>query len=205
MDPTPDMSPAAKGDLVKTPLAHLIVFIAERRLNGSLVLHGDDGSASTVYFVGGAPAKVQTSYPGTHLGRVLLQLGFIDDDVLTRSLAEHQQTGTLHGQILRAMGAIDQAQLVAGLREQMMRRLLKLFEKLGDLTTYAFYADVNLLSDWGGPEVTPIDPYRVMWEGMHLRPNDSSIDPTLARLGSVAVGVSHKADLRRFGFGPANR
>jgi curved DNA-binding protein CbpA len=202
MDPSPDMSPAAKGDLVKTPLAHLIVFIAERKLHGSLLLHGDDGSTTTVYFVTGAPAKVQTSYSGTHLGRILLQLGFIDDETLRTTLIEREQTGTLHGQLLTSMGAIDEAQLVAGLREQMMRRLLKVFEKLGELTTYSFYADVNLLSDWGGPEVTPIDPLRVMWEGMHLRPNDPSIDPTLARLGSVAVGINQKADLRRFGFGP---
>ena len=202
MDPTADMTPVAKGDLVKTPLAHLVVFIAERKLQGSLLLHGDDGSTSTVYFATGAPAKVQTSYPGTNLGRVLLQLGFIDDDVLARSSAERDQVDSLHGQILVAMGAIDQGQLVAGLREQMMRRLLKMFEKLGELTTYAFYADTNLLSDWGGPEVTPIDPYRILWEGIHLRPNDPSIEPTLARLGSVPVGVNSKADLRRFGFGP---
>lgn len=202
MDPTPDMIPTAKGDLVKTPLAHLIVFIADKKLQGSLVLHGDDGSTSTVYFASGAPAKVRTSYPGTHLGRVLLQLGYIDDDLLDATIVEMQQTGTLHGQLLRSMGAIDEAQLVAGLREQMMRRILKIFEKVGDVTTYAFYGDVNLLDDYGGPEVTPIDPYRVVWEGMHLRPNDSSIDPTLARLGAAPIGINNQADFRRFGFGP---
>ncbi len=202
MDPTPGMIPTAKGDLVKTPLAHLIVFIADKKLQGSLVLHGDDGSASTLYFASGAPAKVQTSYPGTHLGRVLLQLGYIDDELLEQTIVEMQQTGTLHGQLLRSMGAIDEAQLVAGLREQMMRRILKIFEKVGDLTTYAFYAGVNLLEDYGGPEVTPIDPYRVVWEGMHLRPNDASIDPTLGRLGAAPIGINNQADFRRFGFGP---
>ncbi len=202
MDPTPDMRPAAKGDFVKTPLAHLIVFIAERKLHGSLVLHGDDGSSSTVYFTDGAPSKVYTSYPGTVLGRVMLQLGLIDDDAFRASNEEREKSDALCGQILLSMGAIDEAQLVAGLREQMMRRLLKLFEKLGDVTTYAFYAEVNLLSDYGGPEVTPIDSFRVVWEGMHLRPNDPSIDPTLARLGSAPVGLRPGADLRRFGFGP---
>lgn len=202
MDPTPDMTPTAKGDLVKTPLAHLMVFMAERRLQGSLVFQGDDASSHTVYWVAGAPAKVQSSYPGTHLGRVLLQLGFVDDEVLAQSSAEREQTGALHGQVLQSMGAIDEGQLVAGVREQMMRRMLKIFEKIGELTTYAFYADVNLLSDYGGPEVTPIDPYRIMWEGMHLRPNDPSIDPTLARLGSAPVGINPSVDLRRFGFGP---
>lgn len=202
MDPPPDMAPSAKGDLVKTPLAHLFVFMAERRLQGSLVLHGDDGSTSTVFWVGGAPAKVQTTYPGTHLGRVLLQLGYVDDEVLQRSETERSQTGGLHGQILLAMGAIDEAKLVAGLREQMVRRLLRIFEKAGDLTTFAFYAGVNLLSDYGGPEATPIDPYKVMWEGMHVRPNDASIDPTLSRLGNAAVGLSANVDFRRYGFGP---
>ena len=202
MDVPSDMRPVATGDFVKTPLPHLFVFLAERRLQGSLVIHGEDDSESTVFFSSGAPAKVMTSYPGTHLGRALLQLGFIDDDILQTTLATMHQTGDLHGQILISLGKIDDAQLVAGLREQMMRRLLKMFEKLGDKSTYAFYNAVNLLDDFGGSEVTPIDPFRVIWEGLHLRPNDRSIEPTLARLGSAPVRPHGGADLRRFGFGP---
>lgn len=202
MDRTSELIPTAQGDLVKTPLAHLIVFIADKKLTGSLVLHGDDGSTSTLYFSTGAPAKVKTTYPGTYLGRVLLQLGYIDDELLESTVLEMQQTGTLHGQLLRSMGAIDEAQLVAGLREQMMRRILKIFEKVGDVTTYAFYGDINLLDDFGGRELTPMDPYRVVWEGMHVRPNDPSIDPTLARLAAAPIGINTNADFRRFGFGP---
>ena len=201
MDPPPDMIPTATGDLVRTPLAHVIVFVADRKLTGSLVLRGDDGSNSTVYLSSGAPSKVCTTYPGTYLGRVLLQLGYIDDEQLEASLEEMRRTGMLHGELLLATGLIDEAQLVAGLREQMMRRLLKVFEKVREFTTYSFYSSTNLLEDYGGSELTPVDPYRVMWEGMHLRPNDPSIDPTIARLGTSLIGINSQADFRRLGFG----
>ncbi|MCL2822977.1 MAG: DnaJ domain-containing protein [Polyangiaceae bacterium] len=201
MDPLPDMVPTASGDLTKTPLAHVIVFVADRKLHGSLLLHGDDGSRSTILTAAGVPAKVFTSYPGTNLGRVLLQLGYVDDDVLDDSWNTAETTGQLHGEILRSIGAVDEAQLVAGLREQMMRRLLQVFEKLGERTTYSFYLNVNLLHDYGGPELTPIDPYRIVWDGMRLRPNDPSIDPTLARLGSAPIGINSLSDLQRYGFG----
>ncbi|MCU0691026.1 MAG: J domain-containing protein [Polyangiaceae bacterium] len=202
MDPAADMQPNAKGDFVKTPLAHLLVFMAERRLQGSLVLHGDDGSNSTIFLSGGVPSKVRTSYSGTYLGRVLLQLGFLDDATLKATTELVRPGAVLHGQLLVSMGKIDQAQLVAGLREQLMRRMIRLFDKLGDLTTYAFYSGINLLDDYGGPELTPVDPFRLIWEGVHVRPHDSHIEPTLARLGSAPIRLSATADLRRFGFGP---
>jgi len=203
MDPPSELVPTATGDFVKTPLAHVVVFMADKKRSGSLVLREDNGSASILYFASGAPSKVYSSYPGTYLGRVLLQLGYIDDELLEASWSEAEATGELHGQVLRTLGAIDDAQLVAALREQVMRRLLKIFEKAGETTTYAFYANVNLLADYGGPDLTPIDPYRVVWEGMHMRPNDQSIDPTLARLGAATISINAQASLRRFGFGPA--
>ena len=47
--------PTAEGLLAKTPLAHVLVYVMERRMTGSLELRRPDGGAGTVVFVEGIP------------------------------------------------------------------------------------------------------------------------------------------------------
>ncbi len=197
-----DIRPTASGTLAKTPLAHLLVFVADKKLDGSLVLREPRGGESVVAFVQGAPGRVKTSFPSAPLGRVLVQLGLVDQATADAAAAQVSSSGEPIGEHLLSLGKIDQARLVAALREQVMRRMIRLFEQLGDDTAYEFYAGVNLLEGWGGPVLTPIDPLRVLWEGINARPNDPRIDPTLARLGNAPVRIQPSAELQRFGFGP---
>lgn len=197
-----DLRPAASGTLAKTPLAHVVVFIAEKRLDGTLVLRDAKGGESLVAFAQGAPGKVKTSFPSAPFGRVLIQLGLVDHDTVEGAIQQVAATGEPIGEYLLALGKMDRAQLVAALREQVMRRMIRLFEQVGDDTAYEFYAGVNLLADWGGPVLTPIDPFRVLWEGVNARPNDPRIEPTLTRLGTAPVRILPNVELSRFGFGP---
>ncbi len=201
MCPVPDVEPSASGTLAKTPLPHLIVYMLDRTLEGSILLQAADGSEHTVYFARGAPAKARTAYQCNFLGRVLLDLGFIDQTTHDRTLSTLAQSGGLHGELLVSLGKINRAQLIASLREQLMQRMLRLFEKLDDATSYAFYAGTNLLADFGGPELTAIDPLRVVCSGARARPDLPHIDLALARLGSAPL-IVHPAhtDLSRFGF-----
>lgn len=195
------MTPTATGRLTKTPFPHLLVFMLDRQLEGSIFFVAGDGSEHIVYFTRGVPSKVKISYETTHLGRVLLELGLLDQGTLERSLEEFATRGGLHGQLLISIGAIDRAKLIAGLREQVLRRMVQLFESLDDNTSYAFYAGINLLESYGGPELTPVDPLRVLCRGVRVRPDHPHVEPTLARLGSAPL-VFHPAasDLSRFGF-----
>jgi curved DNA-binding protein CbpA len=197
-----DLRPTASGTLAKTPLAHLLVFIADKKLDGSLILRETRGGESIVAFVQGAPGRVKTSFPSAPLGRVLVQLGLVDQATADAAAAQVAASGEPIGEHLLSLGKIDQARLVAALREQVMRRMIRLFEQLGDDTSYEFHAGVNLLEGWGGPVLTPIDPLRVLWEGINARPNDPRIDPTLARLGNAPVRIQPSAELQQFGFGP---
>ena len=84
------MEPTAQGVLAKTPLAHLIVYCLERKLRGALILrpdgNDDNAAADVVTFVDGWPAKIKITDSIEHLGRILLELGAIDDVAYNESL-----------------------------------------------------------------------------------------------------------------------
>jgi DnaJ-domain-containing protein 1 len=196
-----DLEPTASGKLIKTPFPHLLVYMFDRQLDGSIFFTAGDGTEHVVTFTRGAPSKVMITYETSHLGRVLLELGLLDQASLDRSLERFAQHGGLHGQLMISMGVIDRAKLIAGLREQVMRRMVKLFEKLDADTSYAFYGGMNLLESYGGPELTPVDPLRVLCRGVRARPDHPHVDPTLARLGTAPLLFHPSAsDLGRFGF-----
>lgn len=173
----------------------------DKQLDGSVLFQASDGTEHVVHFCRGAPAKARTDWPVENLGRVLFELGFIDLATLDSTSSVLSGSGELHGRLLISLGKIDSAQMVAGLREQLMRRMIRLFEQLDDNAAYAFYGAANLLSEWGGPELTPIDPYAVLCAGVRARPEHPHIAPTLARLGSAPLVVHPSpSDLQRFGF-----
>ncbi len=205
MTANPNVAPSASGTLARTPLPHLLVFVMDRKLDGSIVFTSGDGTEHVAVFSQGAPAKVRTPFPVVHLGRLLLEMGVIDSETHDRTLTELAQRGGLHGTILKAAGAISHEQLIAGLREQTMRRMVKLFESLGDEATYSFYKDLNLLDSWGGPELTPLDPLLLLWAGVHVRPNAPHIDTTLSRIDGGLVRVHLGANADRFMFGAPER
>jgi curved DNA-binding protein CbpA len=188
---------SASGSLERTPLANLFVYCLDRSLSGTLVLEAADGLRHAVYFHYGSPAKVRTGDPFMHLGRVLLEMGKIDDATLNKTLAQLTPGGTPHGRLLVQLGAIDETTLLDGLREQLLRKLAHLYE-LPDATVFAFYEGKNLLESWGGPEVTPIDALSVIWLGVRARPTDPRVDAALGQLGAMVLRVHPEGDFRRF-------
>lgn len=196
-------SPTATGSLARTPFPQLVVYIADRRLKGSLVLRskGSDGGVveHTVFLDDGAPVKARTGAPFAYLGEVLVDLGLLDEDGYRASLATLKTKGGLHGELLLRTGRIDRGGLMTGLREQVFRKMAYLF-RLPKETTYAFFEGVNLLEDWGGPELTPIDPLRLVWSAVSAVSDMSTIDRPLSRLGKLPLRLRPDTDFARFGF-----
>ena len=54
--------PTAAGWLAKTPLPHLLAYLMERRLTGTLELTHADGRGGTLVAVGGVPRKAPGGY-----------------------------------------------------------------------------------------------------------------------------------------------
>jgi hypothetical protein len=62
------------------------------------------------------------------LGEVLVQTGVISEAVHGRTLARALEEHLLHGQVLVEDGAISEETLAFGLREQLLKQMLWLFE-----------------------------------------------------------------------------
>jgi curved DNA-binding protein CbpA len=188
----------ATGALSKTPLANLLVYCLDRALTGTLVLEGPNQARHAIFFNAGSPAKAKTGDDHAFLGQVLLDLGLIDQAAHDRTLAElGSRPGVKHGQLLMEIGKLDQASLLAGLRAQLERKVLHLFE-LPDESAYAFYDGKNLLEGWGGREISPVDALPLVAAGVRSRPNDPRVDATLGQLGASPLRLHVAGEFKRF-------
>jgi hypothetical protein len=189
-------TPSASGVLAKTPLPHLLIYANERRLRGSFVFTDEQGEAATVVVEDGLIRKIQTRAPVAYLGRVLYELGAINEEALNDSLAELAEGGRLHGQILLAKGAITEADLEEALRDQTQRKLRHLFT-LPRETTFEFLAEVDLLEAVRSDTPT-VDPYPAVWRGIREFPSWEHVQNVLLRVSRSRCRLAQTATLERF-------
>ena len=193
-------TPTASGTLAKTPLVNLLVYMVGRRLGGSLELFAADKRQATVLFAGGEPSKVRTSEPVAYLGNVLRELGYVDEQTLSRSVAElakRKAAGpTLHGVILLEWGSIDLAKLRAALAQQVGQKLHHIASLPGD-TAYAYYDGVDLLKGWGGDDSTAIDPIPDLWSIIREYPPWDHVNAALGRVAGASLRLADGVNLGR--------
>jgi hypothetical protein len=188
--------PSASGVLARTPLAHLYVYLSERRLTGTLVLRPADGPEASLYIRGGHALRIHTTEPAHYLGRVLTDLGFVNEHQLRLSLERMKAERKQHGQILIESGFIRESQLAEGLLQQANRKLRAIF-RLAPATTYAYYADVDLVASASTDSPIAIDLLPVTWRAINEYPNWDTVNATLQRIGAGRVQLARGADLSR--------
>jgi tetratricopeptide (TPR) repeat protein len=193
----------ATGNLETTPLSQLLVYALDKKLTGSFVFQAPGGGRSAVYLKNGIPRKAKTAEPVIHLGRLLLELGTIDEVVYNRTLSQVAKERKLHGQILLEVGAIDEHALEIGLSEQLMRQLLWLFE-LPARSAYGFYQNHNFLEKWAGDGAL-VEPLAVIWRGVRGYETEERLDATLARVASRALRLHPYSQLSRFRFSKSDQ
>jgi len=193
------MEPTAQGVLSKTPLAHLIVYCVEKKLRGALVLRpegsDDNASADVLTLVDGWPAKIRIADPVEHLGRILLEIGAIDDAAYNASLMA-LAAGGLQGQILLQRGLIDATTLERGLRTQIARKLGLLFGRPA-ATRYAYYDAADFLQRYGGPELFPVDPTPAIFASIRMNPSMAHADAAVERVSSMQLRLRVGVDLSK--------
>ncbi len=195
----PPTAPTAQGSFAKTPYPHLLVYALERALTGTFELHFNAASLATILVVGGVPAKIRLSEPVHFLGDIMAELGMVPGDAV-RAAHERiaQAPGRLMGQVLKELGACDEARVEAGVRAQLDRKIEHLFGLTAD-TVFSYYDNFDALAGYGGPP-TPLDPFPALWRGVRQAPAWEHVDATLRRVGQSAVRVAPTANLERFQF-----
>jgi curved DNA-binding protein CbpA len=189
----------ATGTLQATPFGHLLVYLLDRGLTGSLVLEEPNGDKHAIWFESGAPAKVKTATAVTYLGQVLVEQRAITREVYERTLQGALHERRLHGQVLLETGAIEMRVLRDALREQLARQVLWLF-KLNPGTHYGYYDKVNLLERWGAPEGLRTRPLALIWRGLRRHASAAEIETVTGRLGQRPIELHVDAPIRRFRF-----
>lgn len=189
-------TPTAEGLFSKTPLAHLLIYMLDQRLTGTTMFHAPDGLTHAIYFHDGGPAKVRTGTTVAPLDRILIEMGLLDEPTLRATLMEISKKQILHGRHLVMKGLLDREKILDALRIQVMRKTTYLFE-LPPETRYAYYKDLNLLANFGGPELTPCEPLAAIMAGVRLRANDPMVDATLLRIAGRPLALHIDAELRR--------
>jgi hypothetical protein len=193
----PVNAPTAEGTLTRTPFVHLLIYMLDQRLTGTTVFQSPSGVTHSIYFHDGAPAKARTGTMVAPLDRVLLEQGLLDEATLRGTLMEVSKRHVLHGRYLVMRGLIDRETILASLRLQLLRKVTYLFELPAE-TRYAYYEGENLLSSYGGPELTPCEPLAVIMAGIRLRASDPLVDATLLRIAGRPLSLHIDAELRRF-------
>jgi tetratricopeptide (TPR) repeat protein len=195
-------TPTASGTLAKTPLIHLLLYVLNNGLSGTVELRVPGSRSALVQFLGGKPAKAWISDTACYLGQVLCELGHLSPTDLARSLDElaaaKSQGQALHGQMLLASGKIDEEKLDAALREQVARKLSHA-ASLPPETTYAYYDLFDGLAGWGPAVKEGFDPLPMLWEMLRRNPMASHVDAALSKMHGLPLRLSANANVARLG------
>jgi len=189
--------PVARGTLAGRPLAHLLIYLLEHALSGTLVLEGDGKAFVRISLVQGRVADIQTSEAVAYLGHILFESGVIDAEQLNSSLAVVAATRRLHGQVLLGAGLIRADQLSTALRLQRVRKLDHAFS-LPPETTFSFYLNS------GGAVRRPHDveamaPYAGVWRGVLAHPPWAHVRETVSGMGEERLRLREGASLDALG------
>ena len=167
--------PSATGTLASRPIVHLLVYVRNRRLTGTLEVRAADGRDGTIELWRGRISGARTTPPTAYFGTVAYELGFIDTTTLDATLLEISKTRRLHGNVLVEAGAISASQRDEILAEQVCRKVHQLFS-LPPLATFALY-EARPAAD---EPTLALDPLQPGWRGLRDRPPTESVRSVLA-------------------------
>ncbi len=199
--------PTASGTLAKTPFSHLLLYLLEKQLTGSIELMAPDGERSTILVLEGFPSKVRTSEPTSYLSNVLLETGIVSSEQLESSMQYFRpgQPGQqLHGQLLISLGVLDMPRLLEGLRAQIVHKLEYLFNWPAE-TQYAYYDAFDALAGYGADDLVTVDPLPLVWGAIKQAPSWEHVHQALSRVGGAPLRVAPTAQVERLGLTPDER
>ncbi len=184
--------PTAQGTLARTPFVHVLVYVLDRELSGTLVLRDPDRREHAIYFDRGAPAALQTTHPIAPLGEELIAARQVAPGTIDSMVALARRESMLLGEFLVSRGIITQEALLAALRSQITHRI-EWLAKLPGETEYEFYRDESLLDLRGAPTVC--EPLNAILAAMRAWNDHPRIISNLMRLKEHPVMLHPKADL----------
>lgn len=202
-----NLKATTEGSFRKTPLPNVLLYLREKRLSGSMVVHIPDTvpavevmGDSTLVFEGGSLVGIALPKEAHSVAWVLRELDLITDDALMAAQKAHADTGADEMATLLRTRAVTPTGLDKGLREFNRRRVLDLFGFPDG--HYAYYGQVDLLEGHGALRA-PEDVLPIVWRGLLRAPPDpAAVQGVLDRIGPRLVRLKAQHEFDRFEFGP---
>ncbi|MFO0563745.1 MAG: DnaJ domain-containing protein [Polyangiales bacterium] len=193
--------PSAEGRFGKTPFAHVLLYIREHGLSGTLSIDGPAGGALAgehfFVFENGSLAQTWIATGIDRLGDILVETKVIPNAARKDAEVVHNATKQLIGDVFVEMNLCDAAAIARGLAEQNRRRAVRIFA-LGD-AAYRFYQDSDLLEGFGRERFS-VDVLAIVWLGVQASPPNATIGAVLNRVGAQSIRLKPNALLDAFGF-----
>src|SRR5262245_27292162 len=185
----------AEGDLHRTPLPHLLVYMADRRLTGALFLREPDATEHIMRFEWGIPVRVLPGDRYAMFGELLIEQGIVASEVIEGALA----TKGLLGDVLILTGHADGDTLERVATLQLERRIAHLFG-LPEATSYSYFDGHGALTEGAGPACRG-DVLRVLMCGLRAHPRSAmSLSRLMEKLNEIRLRMHPDAALDRFGW-----
>lgn len=189
--------PTARGNLAATPLPHVLVYMLDHALTGSVIFEGTTAegtfSDDRIYFVNGVPAKIRLSDRVALLGEVLVENGSLEAKAVEQAADGARRSGILFGEYLVGHDLVSREGLERGLEMQLLRKVAQL-ANLAPEVQYSFYRDVDLLEGWGG-EVAVSHPLNPILASVRHWNDRARVRATLDRIGKHPLVVDPDSDL----------
>lgn len=193
-DVPPTVAVTAEGTLAETPLLHLLVYVLDQELSGTMLLQNEDEHHG-IRFEAGSITKIRNTSLIHPLGQVLESMSLLDQATLRKATQDSLATGTLLGASLREAGAIDDNSLRSALQLQLRRKMATMLELDGG-TSYRFFADYDLLTSYGGQEVVEVDPLSQVMVATRASTLSSLVAP-LRQFAKAGVALHAHAPIHR--------
>jgi hypothetical protein len=205
------LAPSASGSLERTPFSHLLLYLLDRSLTGTLIftepkeLPGDAPVEHAAYFQDGIPTKVHAGERVAPLGSLLVAFGVLEQTDLENEPLSQPPTheATLESELIES--SLARPDQIAEVRnEQLLERVSFLFS-LPPGTKYAFYNGLDLLEAIWGNIPGVLSPLGALTRGLREHPEEVAMDRVLTRLGGYLLHMHPDADLESFDFAPDER
>ena len=161
-------------------LAAALASLHRRKATGRLTVDVE-GESHAIIFDRGVPVRAQLATVLDPLGRVLLEMGAIDEAAYHQSLVQMAESKKRQGEVLIEMGAIDKAMLKQALTSQQRRKLARISRLKG--------AKLAFSAEDPGPDSFPIDPVGAVISALRERPEEAELERALVPCKGRSVAI----------------
>ncbi len=185
--------PTARGTLGATPLVHVLVYMLDHALTGSIVLREPDELDHVLHFQIGAVSKVVTARPTSRIGDELVGTGVVTRATVNEAVDGARHLGLLLGEYLVGHDLVTRDALTKALETQISSRVASLVN-LSPETSYSFYRDVDLLRSVESEGVVS-DPINVILATVRAWDDRARIRATLSRIAKHPLVFQEQSDI----------